>query len=94
MGENPVNVNEPLDYSTFFGNATGQNGEIFNRHYFVILTTTSLSQISHFVTSHMDCVTIFMIRVQKRCQLIVQNISDVLSQQTNAAVMSKHRVAY
>ena len=93
MGENPVNVNEPLDYSTFFGNATGQNGEIFNRHYFVILTTTSLSQISHFVTSHMDCVTIFMIRVQKR-QLIVQNISDVLSQQTNAAVMSKHRVAY
>jgi len=89
-----INVNEPLDYSTFFGNATGHNGEIFNRHYFVILTTNSLSQISHFVTNHMERVSILMIRVQTICRLIVQHISNVPSQQTNAAVMSKHRLAY
>jgi len=77
---------EPLDYSTFLGNETSQNGKIFNRYYFAILTTNSLSQLSAVdATGQMEYVTILKIHVQQICRMNVHIFTNVLYQQTNAA---------
>ena len=61
---------------------------------FFILKANSLSQISHCVTFHMEAVSISAIHVQRIFSLSVQTFTNARWKQTDAAVTSKHRVAY